>query len=323
MSSVFERAQGSLVLFTLFTQAAVGALWVILISDFREQRTAGRAFEPLTRIGTVVLIPLTILGFLFSTTHLGRPQFAFRAFSNLDSSWLSREVWVFTLFLALLAFYTYLWWRPKEASPRTAVGIAAGVVGLLLVVTQAKVYQVPGRPMWDHPSTTLLFLSSSFLLGPLVVAGVSHLALGRWVPAADGEPVVRNSDRRLAITLLVVVAVYTLALIWRVNYLWSGTAEAAGDPFVAGRAALGPATRLSALVLAKTLTGGAYVELLWGQVGLSLITPAVLGALLWRLHRRDVSLRQTRPLVGLGLASVTLGEIMGRALFYLTGVPWF
>lgn len=324
MLHAFEQAQGSLVLFTLFTQAAVGAFWVLLVNDFLYRRASERIYDAFTRIGTGILVPLTALGLLFSTTHLGRPQYAWRALFHVGSSWLSREVWAFGLFFVLVALYTYLWWRRSlDAEVRRLVGAFTGVVGLLAVLTQAQVYQIPGRPMWHHPSTSLLFLASAFVLGPLAVAVVYNLAWGRLVPLAEGEPVVRTAHRRLGMTLLAAVVPYALSLAWRVDFLQSGAAAAAADPRIAGWAATGTATRLSALLAAHDLMAGPYAALLRGQVLLSLLVPVALAVGLWYLHRRGASLRLAGGVIGLGLAAVLVGEILGRALFYLTGVGWF
>lgn len=324
MVEMLHQAQYSLVLFTLFTQAAVGAFWVLLVNDFLKRKAPDHVYDAFTRIGTYILVPLTALGLVFSTTHLGRPQYAFRALWHIGSSWLSREVWAFSLFFGLVAVYTYLWYRrSRDAELRRLVGALTGLAGLLAVWAQSMVYQVPGRPMWDHVTTSLLFFASAFLLGPLAVAVVFNLAWGRLVPADLGEPVVRLSHRRLGLTLVAVNAAYALALAWRLAYLSGAAAAARSIPGATGLAATGAATRVAGVAVGAHLTQVTYGWMLPWQVVLSLVAPALLAMLLWVLHRRGASLKLAGATIAAGLGLAAVGEVLGRALFYLSGAPWF
>lgn len=299
----WHEAEGSLIAFTLFTQAAVGAFFVLLVSDFLKRNSHDRVYTAFLRIGTAILLPLVALGLLASVTHLGRPLYFLRALTNLQTSWLSREVWAFGIFFSLVAVYTFLWWRKIEDTElRRVVGVLTGLAGLVAVWVQAQVYQIPGRPMWDHPSTTLLFFGSAFLLGPLAVAVLYNLAWGRLVPMPLGEPVVRGSHRRLGITLLVTAAVQALALFWRLQYLAGG---------------------LPGADTAYALTTGPYLPLLWGHAALSVAVPALVAVGLWVLHHFRVSLRVAGSVIAVTLALVLCGEVLGRALFYLSSVAWW
>ncbi len=323
MAKWLHEAQYSLVIFTLFTQASVGAFWVLLVSDFLKRKAPDRVQDAFTRIGTAILVPLTGFGLLFSTTHLGRPQYAFRALRHIDSSWMSREVWLFGLFFALIALYTYLWWkRIDDAELRRHVGVITGIVGILGVIAQAMVYQIPGRPMWHHPSTLVLFAASGLLLGPLVVATVYSFAWGRVIDLKEGEPTVRRSHRRLGLTLVAGAAAAAAGLLWRQEYLAGGAAVAAADPAVAGKAALGERTIQTALAIAYEVVQ-AHGWLLHLQGALAVGVPAALAVGLWYLHRRGADLKLCNALIAAGLGLVLIGELAGRALFYLSGRPWF
>ncbi len=324
MDNFRPDAQLSLVLFTLFTQAAVGAFWVLLVNDFLKRRVPDQVYDGFTRIGTYILIPLTALGLLFSTTHLGRPQYAFRALQHIGTSWLSREVWAFSLFFVLVAVYTYLWYRrSRDAELRRLIGAGTGLVGLLALWAQSMVYQVPGRPMWNHSSTSLLFFASAFLLGPLLVAVVYNFAWGRLVPLDAGEAVVRLAHRRLGLTLLVVDLAYAVSLTWRLRFLNLAAVAAADIPGAAGLAATGHATHTAGIAVGAALTRATYGGMMAWQIGLSLVLPTVLAVLLWYLHRRGASLRLAGATIALALVLVAAGEMLGRALFYLSGSPWF
>jgi len=321
MMQWLHQAQYSLVLFTLFTQASVGAFWVLLVSDYMKRKEPDAVQNAFTRVGTFVLVPLTALGLTFSTTHLGRPQYAFRALAHVGTSWLSREVWSFSLFFALVAVYTFLWWkRVPDGEFRRSVGVFTGVVGLLGVLSQAMVYAIPGRPMWNHASTIVLFGASTLTLGPLAVAAVYSFVWGRVIDLTAGEPTIRRSHRRLGITLLAGAVAYAVGLSWRLSYLAAGAAGA--GTAVAGKAALGAETVKTGLALGYRIIQQ-YDGMLNLHIALAAGVPAVLALALWYLHRRGASLKLCNALVAVGLALVAVGEVTGRALFYLTGRPWF
>lgn len=341
MAEWLHDAQYSLVLFTLFTQASVGAFWVLLVNDFLKRQAPDEIQDAFTRVGTALLVPLTAVGLVFSTTHLGRPQYAFRALAHIGSSWLSREVWAFGLFFGLVAIYTFIWWRRVgDAELRRLVGVVTGIVGLLGILSQAMVYQIPGRPMWNHGSTLALFGVSALILGPLAVATVYSAAWGRTIDLARGEATVRRAHRRLGITLVAGAAAYGVALLARIGHLtgegigaslarlWPGpvahaAGSAAGLPAaVAGRAAFGKETIQTALLLGQERMAE-YAWMLNLQVILGIGVPVLLAVLLWYLHQQKASLRLCNGLIAGGLVLVLGGEMAGRALFYLTGRPWF
>jgi DMSO reductase anchor subunit len=314
-------AQYSLVLFTLFTQASVGAFWVLLVSDFLKRKAPDAVQDAFTRIGTYILVPLTAVGLLFSTTHLGRPIYAWRALRHIDSSWLSREIWGFGLFFGLVALYTFLWWkRINDAELRRHIGVVTGIVGVLAIISQIMVYQIPGRPTWNHLSTFPLFGASGLILGPLAVAVVYSFAWGRFIDLKQGEATVRLSHRRLGITLLSGAVVYALGLFWRLRFLGAGAAEPSAA--VAGKAAVGAETVKTALLMGQQIVEANRL-MLGMQVALGIGVPALLAVALWYLHKKGASLKLCNVLIAAGLPLVALGELAGRALYYLTGRPWF
>ena len=323
MMEWLHQAQYSLVIFTLFTQASVGAFWVLLVSDFLKRKAPDAVQDAFTRIGTYILVPLTAVGLTFSTTHLGRPQYAWRALRHIDSSWLSREIWGFSLFFGLVALYTFLWWRRvKDAELRRHIGVVTGLVGMLAVTAQTMVYMVPGRPAWNHVSTFLLFGGSALILGPLAVAAVYSFAWGRFINLQAGEATVRSSHRRLGITLLSGAVVAAGGLFWRLSYLGAGAAAAAADSKVLGKASVGKATVQTAVAIGEQITRQ-YSAMLNLEVALGIGVPVLLAAGLWLLHRKGASLKLCNALIAAGLGLVALGELAGRALFYLSGRPWF
>jgi Fe-S-cluster-containing dehydrogenase component/DMSO reductase anchor subunit len=129
-----------------------------------------------------------------STSHLGRPERAWRALLNLRRSWLSREVAALSGFL-LLAGLHFL--RPDAA----ALGWAAAAAGLAATLTMDRVYQVAARRprLWLHSGQTswsALYLLAILAGGAVVATGAAAARLllyaaGRGGAGPAGRPAAR------------------------------------------------------------------------------------------------------------------------------------
>lgn len=150
-----------LVLFTTFSQMAVGA-WLMLQLLVRKERISARA----ARACAMVIFVLTALAMGCSTLHLGDPLGAYRALLGIGHSWLSREILIFGGFFAL----TFLYLLPQiKGSLRQLVGFGGSVAGILGIVITAMVYTLPARPAWDSIFPLLFFLLTAFTAGPLLI----------------------------------------------------------------------------------------------------------------------------------------------------------
>ncbi|HEY8241737.1 MAG TPA: DmsC/YnfH family molybdoenzyme membrane anchor subunit [Kiritimatiellia bacterium] len=116
----------------------------------------------------VNVLAATVVGALSMAAamfHLGRPQYAFRALLGLKTSWLSREILAFGVYMASMAA-TMLW------PPLAALALAAGLTG---VFASVMVYGVTGRPSWTIGKTALRFFGATVILG--AAAAYSPLGL--------------------------------------------------------------------------------------------------------------------------------------------------
>ncbi|HMB24670.1 MAG TPA: DmsC/YnfH family molybdoenzyme membrane anchor subunit [Anaerolineales bacterium] len=160
-----------LILFTLLTQMAVGAFWAILWMF-------PRLWTPEQSISLPQLLPLLLVGgclgagMIASLAHLGTKKRAWRALRNLHKSWLSREVLFTGLFGAgwLLSVLAKIFW---QHSPVEWMGLTA-TLGLGLVYSMSRVYQLPAIPAWNTRRTNLVFMVSALLLGQSLIAVLSH-----------------------------------------------------------------------------------------------------------------------------------------------------
>jgi anaerobic dimethyl sulfoxide reductase subunit C (anchor subunit) len=252
--------EGSLVAFTLLTQAAVGTTWVLLADRWWAGRTgeAMKAVESGAWPVAVATLVAALLGLAATFLHLGRPRNAWRALANLRSSWLSREILFAAAFTAALAAGVLLRLPPGPAG--FAAGFADGfaaVIGLGLLWAMAMAYRLRSVSPWNTASTPVAFFGTALALGLLAVA--TALALNRAdpeLPAIVPHPLVLGA-------LLVLVVEAASALRWLRRLASGGGAEreAFARIGVERRRLLSARLVLEALALAATavalLTRGA------------------------------------------------------------------
>lgn len=163
--------EGSLVAFTLLTQAAVGACWAALAL----QLGAARGGTPERGAATILLVAFlaALAGLAASFLHLGRPSNAWRALRNLRASWLSKEILFASAFTASLGASALLPLLGLGGSfgAGFAEGLAA-VFGLALLYAMTMAYRLRTVPAWDRATTNAAFLSSTLGLGALAAAAV-------------------------------------------------------------------------------------------------------------------------------------------------------
>ena len=105
---------------------------------------------------------------------------------GLRTSWLSREILVFSLFAALAAAFAGSFFVPRvPASMRAILGATAATTGALGVLCSVMVYAATRRRHWRGPVTGLKFALSTLILGTATVVMVSLFssASGSAAPA--------------------------------------------------------------------------------------------------------------------------------------------
>jgi DMSO reductase anchor subunit len=92
-------------------------------------------------VGVAVALAFASAGLLASSLHLGRPERAWRAFSQWRSSWLSREgVASLLTYPPALAFALAWYFVGQDAAATKFFGLLAGALGLLTVGCTAMIY---------------------------------------------------------------------------------------------------------------------------------------------------------------------------------------
>jgi anaerobic dimethyl sulfoxide reductase subunit C (anchor subunit) len=272
-----------LVLFTVLSQAAVGA---IIFSAVLEPQVAAEHVntrKALRKAGAWAF-PLLLVSLVLSVFHLGQPLAAYRALRHLETSWLSREILFFGITTVLSGVYCYLCESPDQKQEvRTAFGYLAGLVGLIAVGSSAMVYALPSRALWSAGLNTAAFFGTVALLGGLGVA-----AYNRCMATEDGDRLVA----RVSGWAVVAGAVLTVVAL-------------AGTSF---RVVANPAVMQSA----DLVSAGWFYAV---QAALGLALPLVVAVALI-LRAKDLTARY----LAFGLAFAVVGELAGRIAFYVSAL---
>jgi anaerobic dimethyl sulfoxide reductase subunit B len=194
-----------LILFTLFTQLAVGGFWALLWTfaptwAFAAQKTSFSQLMPSLFVGLFLGA-----GMLASLAHLGTKRKALFALRNLRRSWLSREVlftglfgigWLFTTLTSLIWQRSTIAWMALTAA-----------VGFGLIYSMAQVYRLRAVPAWNTWRTNAGFMVSALLLGQTVMA-----TLLPYVSKATG-------NQSIAIgSIVLVLLLAQLAIMYKQNF---------------------------------------------------------------------------------------------------------
>ncbi|TGE33746.1 DmsC/YnfH family molybdoenzyme membrane anchor subunit [Desulfosporosinus sp. Sb-LF] len=286
-----------LILFTVLGQIAVGIILMLWWLDRSRDHLNTKLFKQGVNVSGI-LLALALLASLF---HLGHPEAAYRALAHLGSSWLSREI---LLFLLTFLAWIYLFWQSRQqaisrilesgATPITTSEIAAGVqqtdnrsLGLgitsvlgLLGIASSAMIYVLPRVPAWNNVGPVLF----FLLTTGLLGALCTLVLGTKLL----QPVQKNLLLKWSLGCTI------LSLLLYVVYgsLLSGSAE-------------------GSLTLSFLLNS----PLFWARALLGWLAPLLLLVSLLRNSQVE------KPnLILIVTLLVCLGEVLGRALFYLSAV---
>ena len=159
----------SVILFTVLSGAGFGLLAVLGLGLVQPAGWAAFAHWGLA-------YGLAVAGLLSSTFHLGRPERAWRAFSQWRTSWLSREgvaAVATLLLLAPVALSDVLGWGlPRALGWIGAAGAVATVIATAMIYAQLRAV-----PRWNHPITPALFLAY-MATGGAILSGQGIWAAG-------------------------------------------------------------------------------------------------------------------------------------------------
>ena len=151
VSKIRLEKEWSLVPFTLIVSILVGWLASVVTNG--------------TTVSSGIFLGIGIIAVLLSSMHLGKKNRAWRAIINLRHSWLSREIFSYSLFLGISAIYLF--------NKQPAIGYASLLAGAASLVSIDMVYKLTERKekytlhssmVWITGLLIWSFLSGSTLL---------------------------------------------------------------------------------------------------------------------------------------------------------------
>jgi len=168
----------SVILFTTASGAGYGLLALLGLVGLNHGRASSIAFA-LTAI--IIALALVTIGLLSSTFHLGRPERAWRAFSQWRSSWLSREgiaaVVTYPAALAFAAVWSGLVNAPQWIGP---LGVLTAILCAITVFCTAKIYSsLKTIRAWNQPLTVPIYLAFALATGSCLMTAIAA-AFGRF-----------------------------------------------------------------------------------------------------------------------------------------------
>jgi len=187
--------ENPLVIFTLISQAVVGAFILLFVGPLIGIETLTAEANPIAwPMFLFTLIGIQTIALVLSTMHLGKPHRFYRAFNNLRYSPVSREVAGIAVFYNFIGAYTLLtglpqmfFWLPENLLQLfvSITGWGATISGLAAIYFMHKIYRIPARPFWDHWQVFSSFFGSVLSLGPLLLmlafSGVQLVAGESWM----------------------------------------------------------------------------------------------------------------------------------------------
>ncbi|WP_299787014.1 DmsC/YnfH family molybdoenzyme membrane anchor subunit [uncultured Marivita sp.] len=150
----------SIIAFSTFSGLGLGLLFWLGIDQTPPTGWVAFAFFAIGYI-------LAVGGLISSTFHLGRPERAIKAFTQWQTSWLSREAWAAVAALLAMGLYAFLLVFFDTHVP--ILGQIGAFFCLVTVYTTSMIYgQLKTVPRWNTGLTPALFLSLSIAGGALL-----------------------------------------------------------------------------------------------------------------------------------------------------------
>lgn len=263
----------TLTVFSVCIQAAIGMM-VFVALGFLWQK------DDTYKTSISVAAGLGVIGMLASMMHLGQPFGAVKALNQFSTSWLSREIWFTSIFVALvIAAMIFIYMRPESRKTIAGLVYASAAVGLVNIFFMAAIYNKSSIPIWQLSTTFIEFYMAAISLGAILFILINK----------------QGRLRQIAI-IAMVVAVILQAVSVIPSLIAIGTSGSA--------AMQGSLSILHAMYIASVMK--------W----LFILAGAVL--CLW-ISRRELAPYSMGIIYG-STALLVTGQILGRYLFYASVV---
>lgn len=192
----------SVILFTTASGAGYGLLALLGLTGFSHGQASSFWFGA---TALVIAHGLIASGLLSSTFHLGRPERAWRAFSQWRSSWLSREGVVSVATFGPAVIFGALWIGVFDMPQWIGVfGLLTAVMCAASVYCTGKIYStLTTIRQWHQTLTVPVYFGFALATGSALLMAIASL-FGRW-----------QNFQALLTVILLIAAIILKWLYWR------------------------------------------------------------------------------------------------------------
>lgn len=189
----------SLLIFTLLMQASVGTcigLQMLWMTNSSYILPASALFS----IGWAICFILAATGLMAAFFHLKVPLHAWRALANLNTSWLSREIFFASIYTASTLIIAIF--QPVLALANIIVLIKwiSAVAGMAMIFCMGSAYRLKTVKFWDSPQTIITFYASAVVSGILVCSFLQFVFMDYNIVAGY---LINHSGAMLSVLILV------------------------------------------------------------------------------------------------------------------------
>jgi anaerobic dimethyl sulfoxide reductase subunit C (anchor subunit) len=299
-----DLREWALIVFTILAQMSVGAFWVLNIVDYYAARKAGaEEADRMSDRALIAIFGVLALGMLASFLHLGNPFSAYRAVTNLGTSWLSREILFGVLFLVFGVVYAFLQWRKiGSITVRNVFAWIAALLGVGLVFSMSRIYMLFSQPAWNTIATPISFFVTTLLLGTLAMGAAyvwNYFQVLKVSPDCKDVQceLMRTTLRWLAVAAVVLLGIELVVFPIYLTFLATGNAAAVSS--------------LQSMYADHGLVFALRLILVFVGAG-------VFGLFLYQSTHTDGEVKVLPTMAYSAFVLVLAAEVMGRYLFYIT-----
>ena len=191
--------QWPLLIFSVLLGVTSGSFVFLAVGELRGK------FRDIRFAGALIAFLCLAVGGCVSVLHMGHPERATHLLGNLGSG-LSKELFVVAIMGIVSLAYLILAKKDYPGASKV-LGVAGGVIGLVLPFVAGASYLIAARPAWDSVTLPLMYLGGGLAMGMTLMAG---LVLLRGKASEEG-----GFALKLALAGVVIMVVTTLAyVIW-------------------------------------------------------------------------------------------------------------
>ena len=304
-----QHSHPPLVGMLVLTQLSVGAFCVDTLINFVSKAEIVTGMQP---FHSIVALCLGLLALNVSVLHLGRPKYAFRAFLGLKKSWLSREIFGFSLFAGFASTYAALFWLPQienltgitlpqflhSTGLKEGLSVAVALSGILGIICSIMIYDDCKKELWKGSITGLKFFGTAVCLG-LATIMVSSLGVAYFLKPEYTTGVLNTYTQKLS---LIMAVAFTGKILWEATIF-----RHLKDPTYS-------VYKRSALIMKNHLLTATRLRYMFGVAG-GIVLPMMI-YLTSSMKGTEVNLNFLMLLSLISFVFALAGELLERFLFF-------